>query len=64
MKVNDFEVEYESGLFNCCAFEIEENNSPCEEGDEIECPECHERMVLCKTPWDNELKWRNVNSVR
>lgn len=57
MRVGDFEVEWTSGVFNCCNDHIIEHaNDEASIGMIITCEYCDLEMVLKKTT-DGSVKW-------
>lgn len=56
-KVQDFDIDFDSGLYTCCANDIMNNDSPARIGDVIVCEECGQEMCLqeCK---DGTIKWQ------
>jgi len=55
-KVCDYEIDWDSGLFTCCADEIMNNEGPALPGDQIECDSCGATMVLQEK--NGVLMWR------
>lgn len=50
-----------AGLFRCClAFIAEENEQPHEDGDEVRCPHCGDRIILRHGVW----QWAPSVTVR
>ena len=58
MKVSDFEVDFDSGVFNCCQDHVYNCSDPCKENDLICCDECGISMRLEKV--NGKLMWRAV----
>lgn len=57
MKVSDFEIDFESGVFTCCLDHVMNCDDKAREGMEIECDHCGKTLVLQKK--NGQLMWRN-----
>ena len=58
MKASDFEIDWNTGIFNCCHEDIQNRTEDVKAGDVIECEECGIEMILQKHPETNVLMWR------
>lgn len=57
MKASDFDVDWNSPIFNCCNDHISECDDNVVEGSKIECEHCGIQLILTRCQ-DGKLKWR------
>lgn len=56
MHASDFDVDFGSGLYNCCWDHIQSHKGTVKEGTVITCDDCGEQMVLVK--FKSSFIWR------